>query len=205
MRADRGAAGLSGASILVVIALSPGGIAAMTYVLLAAALGVVLGTFAPILPMLHRLPMIGLPKVELRLTVEDAQSWSSGEAIVAQVLRIGIVNEGPGDLKKARVNVLIPLPHQMRPSDEFGNIEQSRAKRLPDTSETLIDNQHSECWIERLGDVDEDALLLHYRLTFAEPGTWPLRVKLASPSLYRRRELVQDIHVDAVSRSAAPS
>lgn len=177
----------------------------MTYVLLAAALGVVLGTFAPILPMLHRLPMIGLPKVELRLTVEDAQSWSSGEAIVAQVLRIGIVNEGPGDLKKARVNVLIPLPHQMRPSDEFGNIEQSRAKRLPDTSETLIDNQHSECWIERLGDVDEDALLLHYRLTFAEPGTWPLRVKLASPSLYRRRELVQDIHVDAVSRSAAPS
>lgn len=176
----------------------------MTYVLLAAAFGIVLGTFAPILPMLHRLPAIGLPKVELHLTVEDAQSWSSGEALVSQVLRIGIVNHGPGDLKRARVNVLIPLPHQMRPSDEFGNVE-TRAKRLPDTSEILIGDQYSECWAERLGDVDEDALLLHYRLTFAEPGIWPLRVKLASPSLYRRRELVQDVQVDAAPRNSAPS
>lgn len=175
----------------------------MTYVLLAAAFGVVLGTFAPIIPMLHRLPMVGLPRVKLILTVEDAQTWSSGEKMVAQVLRIAIVNQGPGDLKRARVNVLIPSQHQMRPSDEFGNVDGSRAKRLPDTSEALIDGQWSECWAERLGDVDEDALLLHYRLSFVEPGTWPLRVKLASPSLYRRRELVQDVQVEAVRRDVA--
>lgn len=169
----------------------------MTYVLLAAAFGVVLGTFAPIIPLLHQLPVVGLPRVALRLTVEDTQSYSNRERMVDPVLRIGIVNRGPGDLKRVRLNMLIPLPHSMRPSGESGNIENTRAKRLPDTSESLIGGHSSECWAERLGDVDEDALLVHYRLRFTEPGTWPVRVKLASPSLYRRRELIQDIQVEA--------
>ena len=202
MRADRAAAGLSGVAILVVIALSPGGSAAMTYLLLAVAFGVAFGTFAPVIPALHRLPLVGLPKVELRLTLEDAQSFSSGESMVAQVLRIGIVNKGPGDLKRVRFNTLIPLPHQMRPSDEFGNIEVSRAKRLPDTDESLIDGVRSECWAERPGDIDEDAMLYHYRLAFTESGAWPVRVRLSSPSLYRRRDLVRDITVIAKARES---
>jgi hypothetical protein len=201
MRADRAAAGLSGAGILVVLAFAPGGWAAMTYVLLAAAFGVVLGTFAPILPALHRLPGVGLPTVTLNLTVENAQSFSSSDRMVDQVLRIGIVNDGPGDLRRVRLNTLIPLPHQMRPSDEFGNVMNARAQRLPNTNEQLIVGANSGAWAEAVGDVDEDALLVHYRLYFTEPGTWPVRVKLASPSLYRRRQMIQDIDVSAVRRA----
>ena len=59
----------------------------------------------------------------------------------------------------------------MRPSDEFGNVEGERARRLPDTSESLAGGQNSGCWAEQVGDIDEDALLLHYRLLFTDPGT----------------------------------
>jgi hypothetical protein len=74
MRADRAAAGFGLATIFVVIALSSGGFAVMEPILLVVASLIVIGTTAPVLPVLHRLPLIGLPKVELRLTVEDTQS-----------------------------------------------------------------------------------------------------------------------------------
>jgi hypothetical protein len=122
--------------------------------------------------------------------------------MIDQVLQIAVVNKGPGELKRVRYNTLVPLPHQMRPSDHFGNVIESSgssAKRLPDTSESLIDGSQSGCWAERLGDIDEDAMLCHFRLTFTEPGVWPVRVRLSSPSFYRRRDIVQD--VDVVARA----
>jgi hypothetical protein len=72
MRADRAAAGLSGAAILVVIALSAGGVAVIETVLLVAAGLIVLATFAPALPVLHRMPLIGGPRVSVILSFEGA-------------------------------------------------------------------------------------------------------------------------------------
>lgn len=202
MEWDRGQFGLALAAFMLIgagIAATEKASGAMWFLIGAAVLLLALA-FAPTLPLLHSLPVIGLPRIEMALTVEDTGSWSTAEPMVDQVLRIGLKNEGPREFKRTRLNILVPLPHNMRPSDAGGNPEDPRAGRLPDTSEQLIAGRDSQAWSERIGDVDEESLLIHYRLHFTEPGTWPVRVKLASPSLYRRRELVKDIEVEAVAR-----
>jgi hypothetical protein len=57
VRSDRVAAGLSGATLLIVLAVAPDVAAGLTAALLTAAGAVLLATFAPLLPWLHHLPM----------------------------------------------------------------------------------------------------------------------------------------------------
>lgn len=191
VRADRAAAGLSGAAILVVLALAPGGSEWITWVLLLVAALVVLGTFAPVLPVLHRLLIVGSPSVELRLSFHELTSDVARQAVT--MVRVGITNNGPGEIRRPLLNVLVPRPVDVEPCDAFGAREPvGRGKRMPDTSEHVMSGRESAFWVERLDDVDHGSALAHYRISCTEAGEWAVRVKLTSSSLYRKRDVIQN-------------
>jgi hypothetical protein len=194
MRADRAAAGLSGAAILVVIALSPEGIFVMEPILLVAAGLVVLGTFAPVLPVLHRLPIVGAPTVKLRLTIGGRDDLVVPDGSSTTKLRIGICNEGSSELERARLSVLVPDTVTIFPVDAYFGTHESRGTRMPPTSERLLPGMDSNWWFER-HNLDPDWTMLHYRVGFPGPGAYPIRIKLVSKSMYRPIEVDYEIRV----------
>jgi hypothetical protein len=144
------------------------------WVLISIAVLLLVGAFAPAIAGLNRLPVIGAPTITVRPSVEPEHPKLGASA----VLRIGIFNHGPGDIARARVNVLDPAPvEQFFASDGFGNRQPTRGERLPDTAEQLIAGRDSAVWFER-ADLDRGATMLHYLLRFTEPGPCPIRVKI---------------------------
>jgi hypothetical protein len=187
---------LSGATILVVLALAPGVADALTAALLIAALAVVVATFAPMLPLLHLLPLVGAPKVDVILTLEVRDATSFGARPGIRVLRIGIKNAGPGELTRPRLNVLVPAPITLHPCDGFGELQSGRGERMPATAEELIPGRLSAFWCERRDTLDEDSTLVHYVLYGIPTGSWRTRVKLASASLYGKRMITSDLEFE---------
>jgi hypothetical protein len=196
VRSDRVAAGLSGATLLVVLAVAPDVAVGLTAALLTAAGAVLLATFAPQLPCLHHLPILGAPRVELVLTLEAKDAADSGPRPAIRILRIGIKNAGPGELRRPRLTVLVPWPITLRPCDGFGELQSGRGERMPATSEELTPERPTAFWSERRDALDEDSTLAHYLLYGVPSGSWRARVKLASASLYRKRRLTEDIAFD---------
>jgi hypothetical protein len=190
---DRAAAGLSGAAILVVLAFAPGGVAAMTVVLLTGAGLVVLATFAPHLPLLHRLPAVGAPRVTVVITSEPVEHVP-GDV----VLRVGFRNDGPRRVESVLLNVLVPKFVAIQPSDHTGDY-QLRGSPMPDTE---VDGRPMRFWAEKDVNLPRGSTLLHYRLSIPEAGECPVRVTYSSDDLYGRNDHVAD---GSVSRPRDPS
>lgn len=203
MRSDRVAAALSGATIFVVLAVAPDVSSALPAVLLVVVVAVVFATLAPALPLLHRLPAVGAPGVALVLTLEKRAAEETGPRPAIRLLRVGIRNEGPGELRRPRLNVLVPFPITLHPGDGFGQLQEHRGEEMPNTSEPLVANHETAFWAERLDTIDEDSVLAHYLLYGTPAGAWRVRVRLASTSLDRKRELVQEISFDAAREGAS--
>ena len=183
--ADRATIGIGLATILVVIALAPGGVSWGEPVLLVAAAATLAVTLAPKLPLLQRIPRIGSTKVAMRLTMGEKGEDLSNMPVDARIIvRIGIDNKGTSELERARLNVLIPVPTYIAPCNAEGaTVSRGESERLPDTSEQLIPGRNSAAWFER-HDLDPGSTILHYAIRFAEPGVYPIRIKLNSKSLY---------------------
>lgn len=127
MRFDRAAAGLTFAGILVAIAFAPAGPKWMTYVLLTLALAVAVVAFAPLLPVLNRLPRIGAPRVSTHISSEPVPGVPNHV-----VLRIGFVNAGPRRVEGVLMNVLVPESVDIRASDHDGQ-HVERGSAMPPT------------------------------------------------------------------------
>lgn len=190
------AAGLSGATLLIVLAVAPDVAAGITAALLTAAGAVLLATFAPLLPWLHNLPMVGAPRVELVLTLEAKDAADSGPRAAIRLLRIGIKNAGPGELRRPRLSILVPWPITLHPCDGFGELQSGRGERMPAASEELLPDRPTAFWSERRDAFDEDSTVAHYLLYGIPTGSWRARIKLSSASLYRKRDLTEDIVFD---------
>ena len=193
MRADRAAAGLSGAAILVVIALSRGGVAVMEPVLLVAAALVVLVTFAPALPLLHALPAVGAPRVCVALSFEPDQDGSEdlrithveGRGAVPRVLRVGLINDGPRRVQGAVVNVIVDERVELVASDHLGNTEFSHGRSMPLTE---MGGRPARFWAEDDVTLPVSAKLLNYRLWFPDVlalgDGFTVRVQYSADDLY---------------------
>ncbi|HUA74138.1 MAG TPA: hypothetical protein VL988_05200 [Solirubrobacteraceae bacterium] len=171
----------------------------MEVVLLALAGIVLLATLAPKLPVLYRLPKVGAPSVQLRVTIDDQQDLVVADPS-AVVLRIAIFNGGSTELERARLNVLVPAPTEILAADAFGQ-PQGRGSPMPPTKEQLVPGRDSNFWFER-NEFDPGWTPVHYLLNFREPGTYPIRIKLVSKSMYRP---VQEDHRIQVLCSGARS
>ena len=184
------AALLAGTSII--SSSKDGGIMWLKWVLIGSALLLLLLTFAPILPLLRGLPVIGAIRLEAAITSEEVgRTARGGELIGAQiVLRAGVRNLSRTEVRRARVNVLVPAGVQISASDGFGNLAPpgTRGERLPDASEPLGEGAWSAVWAER-ADLDEGSTLLHYLLNVERPGDYPVRVKIESRGLYKQVEV----------------
>jgi hypothetical protein len=194
MRADRAAAGLSGAAILVVIALSPGGVAVMEPVLLIVAGLVVLGTFAPALPLLHRLRVVGAPQVSVVVSFEPLSEGGSedlrvshvgGHAAEPRVLRVGFVNDGPRRVRSALVNVLVDARVEITASDHLGDTTFTHGRAMPLTN---IDGRPMRFWADKDVTLAVGATLLNYRLSFPDVlglgNEFPVRVQYDADDLH---------------------
>lgn len=159
------------------------------------ALLILVGTFAPKIPGLHRFPVIGAPRVTIELTRDDGQPLLLHGPTAETVLSVGVFNHGPGEVLRARINVLVPEPVEIQACDPFGQPVQ-RGSWMRATSEELLPGRESPYWSDRL-DLDEDATPIYYRLTIPEEGEFPIRVKLKSKSLYQGVELTETLAVTA--------
>lgn len=182
MLSNRIAAGCGVATILVVIALSSGGLAVMEPVLLIVAGVVLLATFAPRAPLLHLIPKIGAPKVKLRLSIKDQKGLTVPDPSAEVVLRVAVFNGGSGELERGRLNVLVPESTEIRAVDGFGK-PVDRGELMVPTSEQLLPDTDSNYWYDRK-DFDPQWTLVHYGLRFPRPGRFPVRVKFASKTMY---------------------
>jgi hypothetical protein len=180
---NRATIGIGIGTILVVIALAPGGPSFMEPVLLALAGLVILGTLSPKLPWLNCLPKIGAPQVQVRVTFGDEGENLTTSAGGTSIFRIGINNQSNSELERPRLNVLIPAPTQIEPSNHDGVTQHRNAQRMPDTEERDQPGQLLTFWFERL-EVDPGWTIIHYAMRFQAAGTYRLRIKLASKSLY---------------------
>jgi hypothetical protein len=157
-------------------------------------------TAANRLPVLHTWPIVGAPQVtgaleldgrsDLKVGIrrlpaipipEDIRKKIGGsgepnfEARTAH-LQIGIKNEGRHALRDAAVTFMHPegLPHAE--TDPHGR-DLERGRWMPPTDEPLGQRDGwSDYWVWR-GDLPAGSHLFYFKLTFATPGKYPIRVK----------------------------
>jgi hypothetical protein len=159
---------------MVAVAFAPGALSVRQIVFLALG-GVILGgTFAPMLPILHRLPTVGAPRVSVALSFEPLHggpedltvSHSSGCPVeLDRVLRVGFVNRGPSRVHAALVNVLVPETVEIEASDHKGDTSITHGREMPPT---VIDGIPMRFWAEKDVALPVGAILLNYRLSFSD-------------------------------------
>jgi hypothetical protein len=135
---DRATVGFGLTTILVVISLAPGGIGVMEPILLAAAALVAFATLAPSIPLLCRLPFVGAPAAELRVTVEGREELVVADPHAIVVMCVAVNNKGSSELERARLNVLVPEPITVSAGDAFGNIVQ-RGSPMPEVVRGFVE------------------------------------------------------------------
>lgn len=99
-------------------------------------------------PLLHRVPKLGGPQVKLTLSIENYDRLETDGPGVA-ILRFGIYNSGPGELERARINLLVPSTVGFLQPCNFEGMQERRGQPLPDTSEQLIPGVDSKVGLLR--------------------------------------------------------
>lgn len=181
-------------------------------------------TAANRLPWLHTWPLVGAPRVAVALKLEGRADLkasirrlppvpipdeireaigSSGEpAFEARTahLEIGINNTSRSAIPGAIVTFMHPegLPHGE--TDPHGR-DLAHGKWMPPTDEALGDSAWADYWVWR-GDLPAASLLFYFKLTFATPGTYPVRVKVNAGDLYEEVVLDAELVVSEVPRNA---
>jgi hypothetical protein len=174
----------------VVIALATGTAATAEVILLIVAGLVAVATFAPTLPILHRLPLVGAPRVTVYINQEQIPHVPTDV-----VLRVGFKNDGPKRVTAVLGNVLVPLPIEIRPSDFAGEL-QDRGSRMPPTE---LDGRPTRFWAEKDVNLPKGATLLHYRLTIPEPGDYPVQITYSSDDLSGKGDAVANGRADGTT------
>jgi hypothetical protein len=175
------------ASPLILLA---GGVVALAVVFGLIAVLVLAVTFAPALPGLHRLPVVGESRVEVIPTFEGpgltAKALRDGDVI----LRVGFVNHGPQRVRDTLVNVVVSRGVEIEASDHHGKPE-ARGSLGPPTE---LDGEPANFWIDKDVALVVGATLRHYRLWVPASNELPRRVKVrvaySSDDLYGKEDRV---------------
>jgi hypothetical protein len=194
---------------------------------------VLVATIANRAPLLHRLPCVGAPRVSVDCSLEGRQPLSAGmrrgpvypipEELKATLgidseggileprivhLEIGLVNEGRSVLRDVSVTFMHPEGLGHEETDSYG-IVADHGRWMPPTSESLMQDEdgsatYSDYWVWG-GDLPARSTLLYFSLEIPRPGTWPIRVKVEAPDLYREVVVDDAIAVRELARGQEPA
>jgi hypothetical protein len=158
---------------------------------------------------IRRYPQLPLPLPSMPIPLEERQEWagrwvptpSSFEARTAH-LEIGINNMGRTAIPAATVTFMHPegLPHAE--TDPSGR-DLAHGNWMPPTDGALGDSAWADYWTWR-GDLPATSLLVYFKLKFAIPGTYLVRVKVNAGDLYQEIVAEGELVVSEVPRDALP-
>jgi hypothetical protein len=174
--------GLTAATLPLVIALAfaQSGEVALAVLFGALTALFILGTFAALLPGLHRLPGIGAPRLRIEISANGAldavvripPQTEQGEASARSVLiRVGVRNDSRGDVAHALMNFCFPVGHGLRLCDHRGEpVEEARGRPMPPTQEP----EPFDYWaLAGLRFTGRNSRLFHFRVRVDAPGNTP--------------------------------
>jgi hypothetical protein len=161
---------------------------------------IVLAAFAPRLPYVHRLPLVGAPRLLAAATLDgrsDLRVTKREGTTRSALLQISLTNQTRWTtLENVWVNLLVPEPVLASCCDDTGTVIE-RGKWMPPTAHRLGDHEWALYWADRGHTLDADlSHLLWFKLTFTDPGHYPLFLKVGSPSLYEPFQFEREIVVE---------
>lgn len=165
-------------------------------------------TVAPKLPLLHRMPVVGAPKITAGFkangSVEFGGSLERPRVILAVArdaypcsvfVQIGITNHSDQDVSAALINFGAPARHGLQVCDGWGAARDA-GQQMPPTREGF------DYWaIDDYRLSGGDGRLLYFRFRVPKPGIYPIFVSISSRALYS--ELNQWAEIEIVERAEA--
>jgi hypothetical protein len=185
------AAGLTAATLPLVVgvAFAQSGEAAPAVAFFVLTALFVIATFAAFLPILHKLPGIGAPRLtatftangspDLRITI-PVRPEHGERARPSVLIRVGLTNHSRGDIAHALLNFCFPVGHGLQICDHRGD-PLDRGKSMPPTQEDAPFDYWS---IDDLRLTGRNSYLAHFRVRIDKPGEYPLILRLNSHDLY---------------------
>jgi hypothetical protein len=163
-------------------------------------------TVAPKLPLLHRLPVVGAPKITAGFKANGSVEFGgpperprvtlavSRDAFPCSVfVQIGITNHSDQDVSAALINFGAPARHGLQICDGWGAARDA-GQQMPPTHEGF------DYWaIDDYRLSGRDGRLLYFRFRVSEPGTYSIFASISSRALYR--ELNQWAEVEITARA----
>lgn len=204
-------------SLAVTIPLAQAGSTGLAIIFGALSVLILLGTVAPWVPGLHRLPVVGAPTLTVVFSIGDDTSLEVSARADTQtttaILRAGIRNDRRSAIADASINMLVPDTVVLVRGDVEGAA--TGAGQLLSTSESLGDGKgsaRSHYWAEKgLTFSGRNSELLHFKLGLPGPGDFPLRLKISAEPLYEEHvangviRVVAQASPSATKSEAAPT
>jgi len=205
---SRAGTGLTAATIPLVIALAffQEGHVCLGIVFSVITGSVVIGTFAGVLPVLHRIPVIGAP----RLTVAISTNGSS-DAVVGMVasrsderaqsvlIQVDVHNHSRADLAHTLLDFYAPAGQGLQRCDHRGepiSLQEGRSRPEPPTQGVEpLDNWH----LGGLRLTGREERHFYFRIRVDQPGGYRLKVRIRSSELYRESALDRVLQVKEVA------
>ena len=187
--ANRVNAGIAAATLVVVVGLAALSWCRLLTISLLALGGLILvGTFAPRLPLLHALPFVGAVRPNVSLAV-------AGRYRDGVIYSVGIYT--PTRLDDAAINFIVPADVTVQRSTQTGDpIADGNVLTTVDEFGPGTNQVHWNKYLE----IRRGHAALYFTLSSASPQTIPVRLKLDSEKLYRER--VVDAEVSLPGRRA---
>lgn len=205
---SRAGTGLTAATIPLVIALAlfqgdhvfPG-------IIFASLTGlVVIGTFAGVLPVLHRIPVIGAPRLTISLSANGSSDAAIGiansrndERAPSILIQVDVYNHSRADLAHTLLDFYVPAGHGLQRCDHWGesvSLQEGRSRPEPPTQwAEPMDNWH----LGGLRLTGREGRTFYFRMRVEQPGAYQLKVRIRSSALYRELALDRVLQVNEVA------
>lgn len=167
---------------------------------------VVVGTFAGVLPVLHRLPVIGAPRLTFALSTNGSPDAVVGigplwrnEETHSVLVQVDVRNHSRPDLAHTLLDFYAPAGQGLQRCDHRGEritLQEGRSRAEPPTQGAEpMDNWH----LGGLRLTGREERHFFFRLRVDQPGTYPLKLRIRSSELYRELVLERTLRVEEVA------
>lgn len=161
---------------------------------------VLLLTVAPRLPLLHRLPGVGAPRLAAKFTANgfpDLRVVGLPDPLdpVSVLVRVQVYNPARVDVEHAMLNFAFPYGHGLRACDSWGEPDH-RGMKMPPTQET----PSFDYWaMDDLRFSGRNTRLFNFRVRLKDPGAYTIKLRIQSKDLFEEFIASEDLHMERSS------
>jgi hypothetical protein len=147
-------------------------------------------TFAPKLPLLHRLPLLGAPSVHVEVRLFggaqlDVAVPTKRERPRSVIVEVAVINRSRAPLREALVTVLLPYGIREGRCSYLGESVSDSGAWLPPIGHRLGGHERADRWSGEHEMLAADRELpLWFKVDLVEPGEYPVQVRVTSRDLY---------------------